>query len=440
MSRAVRTAGAAIFVAAGMCLATLVPQSSAEDHPAGPAAPATVPAAKADAGKAAADRQQIEVCFVLDTTGSMVGLIEGAKQKIWSIANTIIAVHDKPQIKMALVGYRDRGDLYITKVFDLTDDIDTVFKNLMAFKADGGGDGPESVNQALNEAVTKVGWSEKKEVVRIIFLVGDAPPHMDYKDDVKYTDTIDIARKKDITINAVQCGTQGDTTPVWQEIAKLGKGAYIPLAQEGGMVAIATPFDKELAELNGKVAGTVVAFGDGARQRAVADKVAFATTQPAAVAADRAAFYAKDATAAAPAYAIGNREAGTASRFAHKAIGGDGDLVWACTSGEVKLEELKEDQLPAVMRTMTPEQRKAYIAEQHKARAELQEKITELSKKRDAYVTAEREKMAKDAVSAATAARSGIGGAAAAPAPAAPADSFDAKVSAVVREQAEAKK
>ena len=32
----------------------------------------------------------IEVCFVLDTTGSMGGLIKGAKQKIWSIANDII--------------------------------------------------------------------------------------------------------------------------------------------------------------------------------------------------------------------------------------------------------------------------------------------------------------------------------------------------------------
>src|SRR3954447_9484529 len=151
MTRAVRTAGAAVFVAAGMCLVTLVTQSSAEDRPAGPATtPATQPGGKADADKGAKERQQIEVCFVLDTTGSMGGLIEGAKQKIWSIANTIIAVADKPQIKIALVGYRDRGDQYITKVFDLTDDIDTVFKNLMAFKAEGGGDGPESVNQALN--------------------------------------------------------------------------------------------------------------------------------------------------------------------------------------------------------------------------------------------------------------------------------------------------
>src|SRR5882724_9502989 len=65
---------------------------------------------KPENGAPKTPRPRMEVCFVLDTTGSMSGLIEGAKQKIWSIANTIIAVKDKPRIKIALVPYRDRGD------------------------------------------------------------------------------------------------------------------------------------------------------------------------------------------------------------------------------------------------------------------------------------------------------------------------------------------
>src|SRR4051812_10376478 len=92
-------------------------------------------AAKEGEGKKPAP--SIEVCFVLDTTGSMGGLIDGAKQKIWSIANTIIATEPRPTVRIALVGYRDRGDAYVTKRFDLTDDIDTVFKNLTDFQADG---------------------------------------------------------------------------------------------------------------------------------------------------------------------------------------------------------------------------------------------------------------------------------------------------------------
>ena len=48
-----------------------------------------------------------------------------------------------------------------------------MFTNLRKFQAGGGGDGPESVNQALHEAVTLMPWSEDKDATRIIFLVGD---------------------------------------------------------------------------------------------------------------------------------------------------------------------------------------------------------------------------------------------------------------------------
>lgn len=371
------------------------------------AAPASQPVSLTEQAKdRPAQRQQIEVCFVLDTTGSMSGLIEGAKQKIWSIANTIIAVRDKPQIKLALIGYRDKGDEYVTRLYDLTDDIDTVYKHLQAFKAGGGGDAPESVNQALNEAVTKISWSDRPEVTRIIFLVGDAPPHMDYKEDVKYTDSCAAARKKDISINAVQCGTMAETAPVWNEIANLGKGSYIPLAQEGGMVAVATPFDRELAELNAKATATAVAYGGTDQQREVLGKVAAntgagaATTQPAAlsVLAQRATFNSVDGG---------------------KAIQGRGDLVWDSANGVVRVEDLKPDQLPPELQKMPPAERKAYVEQKQKERDELQSKIADLAKRRDAYVAAERAKMAKAGPAAAA---------------------FDEKVSSVIREQADAKR
>jgi len=101
----------------------------------------------------------VEVCFVLDTTGSMKGMIEGAKRKIWTIANEISASDPEPRsIRFALVGYRDRSDAYVTKTTALTDDLDSIHSQLMSFQAAGGGDHPESVNQALNEALTTLQW------------------------------------------------------------------------------------------------------------------------------------------------------------------------------------------------------------------------------------------------------------------------------------------
>src|SRR5207248_8485728 len=83
---------------------------------------------------------RIEVVFVLDTTGSMGGLIDAAKQKIWSISNQIATGTPTPHLRIGLVAFRDRGDDYVTKIQDLTDDLDAVHSNLMSFQAAGGGD------------------------------------------------------------------------------------------------------------------------------------------------------------------------------------------------------------------------------------------------------------------------------------------------------------
>src|SRR4051794_20999556 len=85
------------------------------------------PGAAAESTNAA---PRIEVCFVLDTTGSMAELINGAKQKIWSITTQMAMAKPAPQIKLGLIGFRDRGDQYVTKMFDLTDDLDDVYGNL----------------------------------------------------------------------------------------------------------------------------------------------------------------------------------------------------------------------------------------------------------------------------------------------------------------------
>src|SRR5438105_4222659 len=99
----------------------------------GAAAPARIPADPRPGPR-------VEVAFVLDTTGSMGGLIEGAKRRIWSIARRIGEGRPRPDLRIALVGYRDLGDAYLTRVHDFTGDMDEVFANLSAFRAEGGGD------------------------------------------------------------------------------------------------------------------------------------------------------------------------------------------------------------------------------------------------------------------------------------------------------------
>lgn len=355
-----------------------------------------IPAARA-AETNAAPKPKVEVVFVLDSTGSMGGLIEGAKQKIWSIANTILSRKPAPEVRVGLLTYRDRGDQYVTKLFDLTDDIDTVFNNLRTFKADGGGDSPESVNQALDEAVHKMSWSKDKSVYKAIFLVGDYPPHMDYKDDVKYPKTCEAAVKQDLIINTVQCGNVPETTPVWQEIARLSEGSYVGLAQSGNMTTIETPFDKDIAKVNAEVGKTVFAYGSREQQASVRSKMVAAAAAPMSVAADRASYNLK-----------------TEGR----AVQGRGELLNDVKEGVVQLESVRDEDLPAEMKKLSKEERAAYLAGKQKERDALNVQLADLTRQRSEYISAENKKLAA----------SGKG------------DTFDQKVAEIINTQADRKR
>ena len=316
-------------------------------------------------------KPKIEVVFCLDTTGSMGGLIQGAKDKIWSISNQIAGGKPTPDLKIGLVAYRDRGDAYVTKIIDLTDDLDAIHGKLREFQAGGGGDGPESVNQALDDSVNKIKWSTDKKTLRIIFLVGDAPPHMDYADDVKYPDTCKKACEKGIIINTIQCGGDGECQKHWKEICKRAEGSYAQIAQTGGVVAVATPFDTDLAKINGELATSTLVYGEESHAKGRRGQEGGSSCPEPAAAADRAGFAAKDGKAAAY------------------------DLLDAIKAGKVKLAELKPEELPEQMKKLNAKERKEYLDKLEKRRAELNKKALELDKKRAAYIKEELAKKAK---------------------------------------------
>ena len=321
-------------------------------------------------------KPSVEVAFVLDTTGSMGGLIEGAKRKIWSIATAIVDTNPDADIKIGLVAYRDIGDEYVTKTFDLTSDIQDIYGNLLELKARGGGDWPESVNEALDVAVNKLQWSKASDARRILFLVGDAPPHMDYAQDTKYPKTLAVAKQRDITVNAVLAGSARDTERVWQDIAQLGNGRFIPIPQDGGeVVVIDTPFDDEIIILQRDINGTVIPYGPPRLQKRTEDK----TRQLSQVAA------AAPAAASEMASYLNKR-----ARVSSEAVTGDGDLVSDVSSGREKLASVKEEYLPDDLKALAPEKRQAELDKQMQSRKALNDKLSALVTRRDAYIAEKR--------------------------------------------------
>ncbi|MBN8469478.1 VWA domain-containing protein [Corallococcus exiguus] len=321
-------------------------------------------------------RPEIEVAFVLDTTGSMGGLLEGAKQKIFSIASRIAKGKPTPHLKVALVAYRDQGDSYVTKRFDLSDDMDSMFAELRKLDANGGGDFPEHVGRGLGEAVSLLKWSQDREVMKVIFLVGDAPPAQreaawDFKLWSKR------AKERHIVVNTVRCGSDSSTEDSWRYVAKLTDGTFDSIDAAGGMVAVATPFDAELSRVNAELASKTL-YGGRAEAQAVNRARAEATKGMAAEAvADRISFMKESRGAGKSAASAG------AVSSAPAAVAGGVDLLEKPTA----LGSLKDDELPPELKGLKKEEQAAKVKQLSDERKVLEEKVAKLATERDQWLT-----------------------------------------------------
>lgn len=313
----------------------------------------------------------MDVVFVLDTTGSMGGLIEGAKQKIWSIINHLNQYQPQPRLRIGLVAYRDRGDIYITRHTPLDEDLDTIYSDLMGFRAAGGGDIPESVNQALYEAVTRFDWNPDPKALRMIFLVGDAPPHMNYDNDVLYFESCRLARERDIIINTIQCGNASDTRQYWLEIAQLGGGEYAQIRQDGGMVVVAAPQDARIAWLNREIGATAVPYGEAHTRASAQRKIDTVRTMSDYAAAERQVFISRSES---PTSAITGRE----------------DLVGEISAGRVNFSSIKREHLPEAYAAMDRAELERTISGLADRRQALQKELAELLAARNAFLQEEK--------------------------------------------------
>ena len=214
-------------------------------------------------------------------------------------------------------------------------------------------------------------WTQSPAVVKVIYLVGDAPPHTDYQDGYDFERAARAAKAKKIALHTIQCGNAGDTEVAWRRIALLGGGQYMAIRQDGGMHEEHTAYDDDLAKLHDRLAGT--ALGYGASAPAVAAASAMADEAPAPVKAERAAFLARK----------------------HKAVAGDGDLLEGLASHSVKLDDLKAADLPGDLRGLSRAEQEKVIAAKQREREDVSKRIDELSKRRGAELEKKRAAAAK---------------------------------------------
>jgi hypothetical protein len=208
-------------------------------------------------------------------------------------------------------------------------------------------------------------WSQAPEVVKVIYLVGDAPPHTDYQDGYNYARAARAAAGKGIQLHTILCGEDPQAAEAWRKIASLGGGQFMVIPQDGGVREERSRYDDELATLHDRLTETTIGFG--AMSGAVHAAKREAEAAPASVKAARATFMARAKEG--------------------KAIAGEGDLVDSVASGGVKLESIQGD-LPAEMRGMDMPAQRALIASKQKERQEIARRIDELGRLRKAELDA----------------------------------------------------
>lgn len=169
----------------------------------------------------------LDVLFLIDATGSMADEIQQLKDNIRAISAQVDALPSRPDVRFGLVAYRDREDAFLTQVTDFTPDVETFAAALVQVQADGGGDYPEDLNQALADAIHRPEW-RVANTVSLIFLVADAPPHLDYGQQDHYAAEMLQAAQRGIKIYPIaSSGLDEQGEYIFRQLAQATGGRFI---------------------------------------------------------------------------------------------------------------------------------------------------------------------------------------------------------------------
>jgi hypothetical protein len=185
-------------------------------------------------GQSLQDPIRLDVMFLIDATGSMADEIEELESNILSISAQIDDFPGQVQTRYGMVAYRDRGDEYVTRVYDFTPDVRDFQADLSSVRAEGGGDNPESLNEGLHDALHRPEW-RVEDTVSLMILVADAPPHLDYANDYDYAEEMVEAARLGVKIHPIaSSGLDPQGEFIFRQIGQYTMGHFIFLAYEEG--------------------------------------------------------------------------------------------------------------------------------------------------------------------------------------------------------------
>jgi hypothetical protein len=362
-------------IALGLGLLTLptlaLAQGAAASKPPAqqPAAQVAAPAA-VDAAHSA---PRVQIALLLDTSSSMDGLIDQARRQLWTVVNTFAKARRGSQLAQLEIALYEYGKSslsseggYIRQIVPFTTDLDKVSEELFSLKTNGG---EEYCGQVIQKATRNLEWSKSKGDLKLIYIAGNEPFT---QGPVSYQSAISDAKEKGITVNTIHCGSaQEGSTTGWAAAAKFAQGQALNIDQNRAIAYIAAPQDDEIARLGTELNKTYLGYGRKGAEAKMRQE-------------------AQDKNASAYAGSAATRAVSKASR----AYDNSGwDLVDGTKKGAVKLDQMKDEDLPAELQGKSAEERQAVVDAKAKERAEIQGRIQKLQAEREKFL-AEKQKAA----------------------------------------------
>ncbi len=323
----------------------------------------------------ASDDARVDLAICLDTSGSMDGLIDAARQGIWAIVNDFALAKPAPKIRVALLTFGNDGhnkeNGWVEVQTPFTEDLDLVSQKLFALTTNGG---TELVGRVIQTSLDRLEWTDAPGALKLIVVAGNESADQDQE--CRFRDACQRAIGKGVMINSIYCGNPADQlAPQWREVAQLADGQFHAIDKDNGGIVIETPFDAQIQALNAQVNKTYVPYGEGGK-RAWANQEA------------------QDKNA------IGLNSQVAAERAVCKVSGvydcSTWDLLDACRAQTVKLTELKQEDLPEHLRGKTPAELEKVVAELQAQRDALHKQIQDLSVQRQKCIDEEMAKRALD--------------------------------------------
>jgi von Willebrand factor type A domain len=312
----------------------------------------------------------IQLALLLDTSGSMEGLIDQARSRLWNVVNALDAAtfHGaRPRLEVAVYEYGNDGvsaqQGHIRRVVGFTGELDEVSRALYSLSIRGGS---EHAPQAIERAAHELQWADGDGVLRVVYVAGNESFQ---QGPVAWSQALGAADAEGIVVNTVFCGPDDDDdASQWSAVAAAGHGRSFRIDHNARVVDPTTPFDAQIGQLGVAINDTYVGYGKRGR-----DGLANQVEQ------DNNSLYSNSQ--------VSRGLSKSSASYANPSW----DLVDAVNEGAVDLETLPDEALPLELRGLDAGQRAAAVAARKARREEIVGQLAQLRSDREAYLQAHRD-------------------------------------------------